>query len=289
MKGFICSMFTKKKIRLEITLQYGKFGNGTNTVVIEDLPMSVSIKKEGFPSMNTAKIFVTGLSSELMEALTFLNYRILTINRNYISIYAGDESGMSLAFAGEISLARPNFNNAPSVRMEFEAFTGYSSRMVAAPPLSLKGNIPVSDICSQIANKMGFNFVNDGVNKIAKNPRLSGSDMNKLINLAKDYDIGINVDDGTVRIFNKGASDRVMLSVSDENGLIGYPSFEQNGISCSVEYTPNVRLWDKFEIQTVLSKASGQWFIQSIEHRLDANIQGGLWQTDLKGSYTTYV
>lgn len=282
-------MFTKKKIRLEITLQYGKFGNGTNTVVIEDLPMSVSIKKEGFPSMNTAKIFVTGLSSELMEALTFLNYRILTINRNYISIYAGDESGMSLAFAGEISLARPNFNNAPSVRMEFEAFTGYSSRMVAAPPLSLKGNIPVSDICSQIANKMGFNFVNDGVNKIAKNPRLSGSDMNKLINLAKDYDIGINVDDGTVRIFNKGASDRVMLSVSDENGLIGYPSFEQNGISCSVEYTPNVRLWDKFEIQTVLSKASGQWFIQSIEHRLDANIQGGLWQTDLKGSYTTYV
>lgn len=289
MKGFICSMFTKKKIRLEITLQYGKFGNGTNTVVIEDLPMSVSIKKEGFPSMNTAKIFVTGLSSELMEALTFLNYRILTINRNYISIYAGDESGMSLAFAGEISLARPNFNNAPSVRMEFEAFTGYSSRMVAAPPLSLKGNIPVSDICSQIANKMGFNFVNDGVNKIAKNPRLSGSDMNKLINLAKDYNIGINVDDGTVRIFNKGASDRVMLSVSDENGLIGYPSFEQNGISCSVEYTPNVRLWDKFEIQTVLSKASGQWFIQSIEHRLDANIQGGLWQTDLKGSYTTYV
>ena len=289
MKGFICSMFTKKKIRLEITLQYGKFGNGTNTVVIEDLPMSVSIKKEGFPSMNTAKIFVTGLSSELMEALTFLNYRILTINRNYISIYAGDESGMSLAFAGEISLARPNFNNAPSVRMEFEAFTGYSSRMVAAPPLSLKGNIPVSDICSQIANKMGFNFVNDGVNKIAKNPRLSGSDMNKLINLAKDYNIGITVDDGTVRIFNKGASDRVMLSVSDENGLIGYPSFEQNGISCSVEYTPNVRLWDKFEIQTVLSKASGQWFIQSIEHRLDANIQGGLWQTDLKGSYTTYV
>ena len=289
MKGFICSMFTKKKIRLEITLQYGKFGNGTNTVVIEDLPMSVSIKKEGFPSMNTAKIFVTGLSSELMEALTFLNYRILTINRNYISIYAGDESGMSLAFAGEISLAKPNFNNAPSVRMEFDAFTGYSSRMVAAPPLSIKGNIPVSDLCSQIAEKMGFHFVNDGVDKIAKNPRLSGSDMNKLINLAKDYNIGITVDDGTVRIFNKGASDRVMLSVSDENGLIGYPSFEQNGISCSVEYTPNVRLWDKFEIQTVLSKASGQWFIQSIEHRLDTNIQGGLWQTDLKGSYTTYV
>lgn len=289
MKGFICSMFTKKKIRLEITLQYGKFGNGTNTVVIEDLPISVSIKKEGFPSMNTAKIFVTGLSSELMEALTFLNYRILTINRNYISIYAGDESGMSLAFAGEISLAKPNFNNAPSVRMEFDAFTGYSSRMVAAPPLSIKGNIPVSDLCSQIAEKMSFNFVNDGVDKIAKNPRLSGSDMNKLINLAKDYNIGITVDDGTVRIFNKGASDRVMLSVSDENGLIGYPSFEQNGISCSVEYTPNVRLWDKFEIQTVLSKASGQWFIQSIEHRLDSNIQGGLWQTELKGSYTTYV
>jgi hypothetical protein len=282
-------MFTKKKIRLEITLQYGKFGNGTNTVIIEDLPISVSIKKEGFPSMNTAKIFVTGLSSELMEALTFLNYRILTINRNYISIYAGDESGMSLAFSGEISLAKPNFNNAPSVRMEFDAFTGYSSRMIAAPPLSIKGNIPVSDLCSQIAEKMGFNFVNDGVDKIAKNPRLSGSYMSKLINLAKDYNIGINVDDGTVRIFNKGASDRVMLSVSDENGLIGYPSFEQNGISCSVEYTPNVRLWDKFEIQTVLSKASGQWFIQSIEHRLDANIQGGLWQTDLKGSYTTYV
>lgn len=282
-------MFTKKQIRVEITLQYGKFGNGTNTVVIEGLPISVSIKKEGFPSMNTAKVAITGLSSDLMESLTFLNYRVLTINRNYISIYAGDESGMSLAFSGEISLAKPNFNNAPSVRMEIEAFTGYSSRIVAVPPLSIKGNIPVSDICSNIAKDMGFSFVNDGVTKVAKNPRISGSNLNKLIKIAKDYNIGIDVDDGSVRIFNKGASERVMLSVSDKNGLIGYPSFEQNGISCSVEYAPSVKLWERFHIDTVVSKASGDWFIQSIEHRLDANIQGGLWQTDLRGSYTTYV
>ena len=282
-------MFTKKKIRVEITLQYGKFGNGTNTVVIEDLPISVSIKKEGFPSMNTAKIFITGLSSDLMESLTFLNYRVLTINRNYISIYAGDESGMNLAFAGEISLAKPNFSNAPSVRMEIEAFTGYSSKIVAVSPLSIKGNIPVSDICSKIANEMGFSFVNEGVTKIAKNPRISGSNLNKLINIAKDYNIGISVDDKTVRIFNKGTSKNIILSVSDKNGLIGYPSFEQNGISCSIEYAQSVKLWEKFHIDTVLSKASGDWFIQSIEHRLDANIQGGLWQTDLRGSYTTYV
>ena len=289
MKGICWHMFTKKKIRVEITLQYGKFGNGTNTVTIEELPISVSIKKEGFPSMNTAKVFITGLSSDLMESLTFLNYRVLNINRNYISIYAGDETGMSLAFAGEISLAKPNFNNAPSVRMEIEAFTGYSSRVVAVPPISIKGNIPVSDICAQIASDMGFSFVNDGVTKIAKNPRLSGSNFNKLVNISKAYNIGVTVDDKTVRIFNKGKSDRVMLSVSDKNGLIGYPSFEQNGISCSVEYAQTAKLWDKFHIDTVLSKASGDWFIQSIEHRLDANIQGGLWQTDLKGSYTTYV
>ena len=81
-------MFTKKQIKIEITLQYGKFGNGSNTVTIEGLPTSVSIKKEGFPSMNTAKVFITGLSKDLMDALTFLNYRVLTINRNYISIYA---------------------------------------------------------------------------------------------------------------------------------------------------------------------------------------------------------
>lgn len=289
MKGFSWLMFTKKQIKIEITLQYGKFGNGSNTVTIEGLPTSVSIKKEGFPSMNTAKVFITGLSKDLMAALTFLNYRVLTINKNYISIYAGDESGMNLAFAGEISLAKPNFNNAPSVKMEIEAFTGYSSRVSVVPPISLKGNIPVSDICEKIAKDMGFSFTNEGVSKIAKNPRLSGSNMVKLINIAKDYNIGITVDDKNVRIFNKGTSDRVVLSVSDKNGLIGYPSFEQNGISCSVEYAPTARLWDRFEIQTVVSKASGSWFIQSIEHRLDANIQGGLWQTDLKGSYTTYV
>lgn len=113
--------------------------------------------------------------------------------------------------------------------------------------------------------------------------------MNKLIRIAKDYDIGIDVDDGVVRIFNKGQSERVILSVSDKNGLIGYPSFEQNGISCSIEYCQNAKLWERFHIDTVVSKASGNWFIQSIEHRLDANIQGGLWQTDLRGSYTTYV
>lgn len=282
-------MFTKKQIRVEITLQYGKFGNGTNTVVIEGLPISVSVKKEGFPSMNTAKVTITGLSKDLMESLTFLNYRVLNINRNYISIYAGDESGMGLVFSGEISLAKPNFKNAPSIRMEIEAFTGYSSKIVAVPPLSIKGNIPVSDICEKISKEMGFSFVNDGVTKIAKNPRFSGSNLNKLIKIAKDYNIGIDVDDGSVRIFNKGASDRVILSVGDNNGLIGYPSFEQNGISCSIEYAQSVKLWERFHIDTVLSRASGDWFIQSIEHRLDANIQGGMWQTNLRGSYTTYV
>lgn len=281
-------MFTKKKIQLEITLQFGRFGNGTNTVVIDGLPVKVDIKKAGFPSMDEVSITILNLSRDMMESLTFLNFGLLKVNRNKIKVLAGTENDLSLAFVGEITSAVPNFNNAPDVSLEIKAITGFSSKVEAVPPYTQKGDIPVSQICETLAKDMGMTFVNKGVTKIAHNPVIRGSNTNKLINIAKAYDIGMTISNDIVTIYNVGdSSTRMMLSVDKDNGLLGYPSFTENGINCKIEYNPNLNLGDKFHIDSVLPKVTGDWHVVSLAHHICANMQGD-WCTDIEASYWSF-
>lgn len=279
-------MFTQKIIKVQLTLQYGKFGNGTNSVIIDNLPIKVEVKRAGLPALDDAKVTILGLSRDLMESITFLNYRNLFINMNRIDIFAGDETGLDPVFSGEITSAIPNFNNAPSINMEIKAITGYSSNIKAVPPLSIKGNIPVSQLCEKIAKESGFDFRNKGVNVIASNPYLKGSNITKLKNIAQTYRIGMTIENKIVTIYPlNGSSAQLVLTISGDNGLIGYPSFTQNGIECKVMFAPAVSIGQKIQINSVIPKVSGTWWVYSLSHVLEANIPNGRWETDIQASY----
>lgn len=279
-------MFTNKIIKVQLTLQYGKFGNGTNSVTIDSLPIKVEIKRAGLPALDDAKITILGLSRELMESITFLNYRNLFVNMNKIDVFAGDENGLDLVFSGEITSAIPNFNNAPSINMEIKAITGYSSNIKAVPPLSVQGNIPVSQLCEKIAKESGFDFRNKGVNIIASNPYLKGSNIAKLKTLSQNYKFGMTIENNIVTIYpSDGSSAQLVLSISGQNGLIGYPSFTQNGIDCKVMFAPTVSIGQKIEIKSVIPKVTGTWWVYSLSHNIEANIPNGRWETDIQASY----
>lgn len=279
-------MFTKKIIKLQLTLQYGKFGNGTNSVTIDNLPIKVEIKRAGLPALDNAKITILGLSRDLMESVTFLNYKNLFINMNTIDIYAGDETGLDLVFSGEITSAIPNFNNAPSINLEIDAITGYSSNVKAVPPLSIKGNIPVSQLCAQIARESGFDFRNEGINIIASNPCIKGSNITKLKNIAQTYKIGMTIENKVVTIYPlNGSSAQLVLTISGDNGLIGYPSFSQNGIDCKIMFAPAVSIGQKIKIDSIVPKVSGVWWVYSLSHSIEANIPNGKWETNIQASY----
>lgn len=73
--------------------------------------------------------------------------------------------------------------------------------------------------------------------------------------------------------------------LSPDTGLVGYPSFTQSGVQCTTLYNPNIRFMAPVEIQSQFTPANGKWSVQSLNHRLDCQVPGGQWFTDIECSF----
>jgi hypothetical protein len=72
--------------------------------------------------------------------------------------------------------------------------------------------------------------------------------------------------------------------IGKESGLIGYPSYTNDGVECSALYNPDFELGGYFELKTILPHASGIWKIAKLEHKLSAYVPNGTeWETHLSG------
>lgn len=278
--------FTKKIIEIRITLAQGNFSNNTTTKIIKDLPMVVDIGRAGLPARDIAKVSIFGIQQTDLEALTFLNFRQLQVDRNIIQIYAGDEEeGLSLAFMGEISNSYPQYNNGADVPLEIEAIGGYYPAMMALPPYSFKGSIPVADIVNELCNKMGYTFVNEGETKSVLNPYLRGSAFQQMIQLAKNADLNMVVSNGVVKLRLSSGVRKIVAVLSKETTLIGYPNFTSNGLRVKSEFLAPLELGDWIEVKSIVPKASGVWQVVSINHRLTSDVADGSWFTEIEASY----
>lgn len=279
--------FTKKIIEVRITLTSGTFTGGANTKVIRGLPVKVEIQRPGFPARDNAKISITGINQEDLDALTFLAFRPLTFaQNNKVSIFAGDEKeGMSLAFMGDIVTSVPNYNAAPDVVLEIEAMAGYYAGLLAVPPYTFKGSIPAASVLEQVCNEAGFVFVNEGETKSILNPYLKGSPVQKIISLANSYDLNIVLNGETLTLKTAEGNTQVVAVLSSSSGMIGYPDFTSNGIKVKSEFLPQVQVGNQIEVKSIVPKASGRWNITSLSHSLGAHMDNAPWFTTIDAIY----
>lgn len=279
--------FTKKIIEVRITLTSGSFLSGGNTKIIRGLPIKADICQPGFPAMNSAKISISGLIQEDLDALTFLAFRPLTYAQdNVVSVYAGDdETGMSLAFMGNIVTSVPNYNAAPDVRLEIEAMAGYYAKLLAVPPYTFKGSIPVASILQDICQEVGFVFVNEGETKSALNPYLKGSPLQKIISLANSYNLNITLDGETVTLKPANGISRTVAVLNKNSGMIGYPDFTANGIKVKAEFLPTVSVGNQIKVESIVPKATGVWNVISVNHSLGAHTDNAPWFTIIEANY----
>ena len=119
-------IFTKKRIRIEVYLRAGKFEDGNNVLIIDDLPMHVDIKKEGIPSFPEANITIWGLSMNKMKALSMKGHVMFQSYRNRVKIYAGDgePSQLPLVFVGDQYFGAAQIDSQGEARFDMKAFTG---------------------------------------------------------------------------------------------------------------------------------------------------------------------
>lgn len=265
----------QKTIKTTIILGEGEFSGGGNTKIIEGLATTVQVTKAGLPEKNSAEVRITGLKLEDMEQLTFLSFMPNEYRKNHILIEAG-EKGEKLAtvFKGDITAASADFSSAPDVVMKFQALTAGWSVLVADSPTSVQGEATAASLIEQFATEAGFSFVNNGVTESVKNATFNGSPVQKAQQVADEVGCELLMDDETwtIQPWEKPIGEAVLLKA--DSGLIGYPSFTQDGITATAFYNPKLRLGGQVKIESIVPRSTGYWKITKLTHDLAAYTDG---------------
>lgn len=281
--------FTKKHIRVDVTLGEGTFDGEHNSKSFEGLETSVSIEKPGLPDQNKASVTITGMSLDDMRQLTMLAFKPLQSQKNLIAIYAGDaEQGMTQCFAGEITSAFADFQSAPTIKMNIEAAAGAYAALKAESPIAVKGQQTAASLIEQFAKDAGYSFENKGVNSSVKNAVFNGSPIQKAYAVARQVNAELIIDDNKFILlpFDKGRQEEGnAVLLTPQTGMIGYPSFSNDGVSVECFYNPALELGGMVKIESIVPGASGVWKIVKLSHELSAyGRQGGPWFSQIDAS-----
>lgn len=200
---------------------------------------------------------------------------------------AGDSTGMSLCFEGEITNSAPDFNAAPSPVLNIEAITAAYPKLLPQSPVSVMGSQSVESLMETFAADAGLTFRNEGVSTSLSNCTISGDPITKMQWVADTIGADLIIDDSEVVLVPTSGTRGQLLTVTainPETGQIGYPSFDSMGIRCSCFFRPDLMVAGYCRIESSLPRASGVWKIYSVTHELAANLPGGgPWMSTIAG------
>lgn len=281
--------FTKRIINLEFQLGQGDFGQGgADTVKLEGLRCSVDIVRAGI-AFSQAQIRVWGMKLDLMKQLTvtqqfYIEQRV----NNRVIVEVGDEAGVGTCFVGTIWESWMDARQSPDVSLTVSANSSLLETSRPVPPLSFKGAVDVGLALQTIADQMGYDFENGGVSGTLQNPYKPGTLKTQILSLCNDVGCNVDVDEGqrVIAIWPKGGSRSGEIPrIAPDSGLVGYPSFTQGGVAFTTLYNPNIAFGRNVLIETQAPGANGEWTVMGLAHRLEANIPGGQWFTDVECIY----
>lgn len=275
--------FTKKTIAITVTV------SGMRKR-IEGLACKCRVSKLGLPDKNKASVSVWGLSLDDMAAMTTLSFGPLRYaSRNHMVIEAGERGGaLSRVFSGNIMSAWADFNGAPDVEMKFEAMTGGYAALIAQSPVAASGTAKAAELCGQFARECGLSFVNQGVDVSVDNSVYSGSPLEKAQAVAKQVGADLIIDDDRMTLLPRGETLKggSVAVLSPETGMIGYPTFTNNGITVKSFFNPSAQRGGQVKISSIVPRASGTWRITRVDHDLSAyDPRGGPWETTIEATY----
>lgn len=283
--------FIKRKLQINLTLNSGgyKAGGGSNSKVISDLAMKVSIEKLGPPDFAKASVEISGMSCDEIEQLTSLNTFPMMTRRNYINIFAGDDvNGFSEVFAGSIVTASGDFSN-PELAFKIEAQVGFWGRVKAQGPSVINATQGVDSFVSSCASMSDMTFTNEGVTaQLQEGDTFSGSPVEQARQAANKVNADLLIDDNEMILVPKNGNRQggSMFLLNRDSGLLGYPTISANGVELKAIFNPAFRFAGLFELKSAVPKTSGIWRIVKLTHKLSANDpKDTSWESQITGYY----
>lgn len=283
----VASTLQSRRIRLTFQLTSGSFNREgePDKVVYDYARVQTQISAMGGYEYAQCRLHVFGLAQDVMERLSIIQNGLFDIQKNYVTIEAGDRDGnLSVIFLGAMITAAPEYNGAPDVPFIVEAMSGVIGSLQPSQPRSWRGAVPVATIMQTLADELGATLENNGVTATVTDMSLGGTPLEKVQRLATAsatqfwYLPEIN----TLAIAPRGSSRAATsIKISPETGLIGWPTrIQTGGVSFSTLFNPYVQHGCPVTLGTSVASCRGDWYISSMVHRLDSETPGGAWQTE---------
>lgn len=279
--------FLERRIRLTFLLGQGAFGNGGyNQTTLEGLRVAATVTKQGGVSMSQLQMRVFGMPLTDMNRLSTLGKPLVEGRNNKVRVEAGDDAtGYATVFIGTISEAWVDLTDQTNAAFIVTAHSGLLDALKPAPPASYRGPTSVSVIMASLAQEMGYQFEDGGVQVTLANPYFPGTPRMQVEQAAAAANINWVIDDETLAIWPKGqARGGVVPLLNASTGLVGYPAHTQNGIALQVLFTPSITFGGRVQVDSDLTPANGTWTVFSVTHDLESETPGGKWFTRLECS-----
>ena len=280
------SQYVKRALEFQFTLATGEFvgSPGNNSISVKGLRAAVRVRKDGGPGLSYADVRIFGLSPSIMNRLSTLGRPPYMGNNNLVTIKAGNSGGaMSVVFFGDIGQAWVDAAGVPEVALALVCYTGGISALQPAPPTSYAGAVDAATVIAGIAEVMHWTFENNGVSVMLPDAYYPGSPKDQAWACARDANINISLDDpdpGVLAIWPKGGSRSGKIPlISPDTGLIGRPTYAQDGCIIMSSYNPAIRLGGQIQIQSELQNACGTWPVVAVNHDLESEMPDGAWFT----------
>lgn len=279
--------FSKKHIDLKFQLGTGDFGSGGNdTVDLKGLRCSVDLNFTGGMQMASADIRVFGMPLDVMNKLTILNTINYTKGRyNFVTVMAGTDAKMAMAFTGGITEAWVDAKGQPDVAFHVAAHAGIVDLLRPIPPTSFKGSVDVVTVISAIAKQMNpvRTLETNGVSIQLADPYYPGTALAQIQAAVVASGIDYFDDGATIALYPKDGNRKSLgvVNVSVDDGMVGYPAFSQNSIDATILWNPAVQCGMQANVKSSLTAATGSFNIYQVQHSLDSEAPDGQWFTHL--------
>lgn len=282
--------FVQRKLDIVFTLASGVFnGSDNDQVVIKDMRARCIIDYPGSESMGSASIQIYGMSKALMDRLTVYPMSNNSITRSHVTIKAGtNDNDMSVVYDGQIFKAYADYSSAPDVAFNVESIVALVANLKPVDALSFEGTVKVETIAKSIANQLGAELINEGVDAYLTDASFRGTASEKLWKLRKAANVDVyyqyNSTSPVLRLCRKGfpVNSEYITVIAPETGLIGWPMPDGAGF-CYIDslYNPSIAHGGEIDVKSDYPNADGKWYVLSMVHRLESQLPGGSWMTKI--------
>lgn len=280
--------FKRRRIDLEFQLGQGDFGKaGFDTVRVSGLRVTATVVRSGGAQMSELQMRVFGLSLDVMNRLTLLNIlRQYDARRNTVTFSAGEDGAMAICFIGNIIECWADISQ-PEAAMYVRAASGYLDLVQPVAPTSYKGTVDAAFILSGLAARMNppLTIENSGVSVQLTNPYYPGTLLDQIRSVAQAGNFNCVIDDVNQRLAiwpANGVRGGQRTLIGPTSGMVGYPTYTQNGIQLTTLYNPAISFGTEIQVESQLLPASGGWTVAQVTHDLESEMPGGKWFTRLE-------